>query len=196
MAIIFKKGDIVSEFCNDPRALILQQSNCTATKINRQSFAYNLYKKLPYSDPYSQRKSGGYVNLAHINDRPKPGSIKLMHSENCPWVCCLFAQYRMGKANSVYYLHKKHTDKIYNNTPDDSESRLRYFKKSLKKLLRLFLNEEIDSGINKIVIPEKIGCHSAGGNWKLYEKEIKKFSKKLYNHNNNICVYIIEYNKK
>ena len=51
-----------------------------------------------------------------------------MHSENCPLVCCFFAEYRMGKANSPYYLHKKYTDKIY-DTPDDSESRLRYFKK-------------------------------------------------------------------
>ena len=193
MPIIFKKGDIISDFGNNPRALILQQCNCTATKINIHSFAYSLYKKLPYSNPYSHRKSGGYENLAHVDDRPKLGSIKLTHSENYPWVCCLFAQYRMGKPNSSYCLNKKYTDQIYNETPDNSDSRLYYFKKCLKKLLRLCLDNKIDPIINKIIIPQKIGCHLAGGNWILYKKEIKIFTKKL---GDNICVYVIEYNKK
>lgn len=189
MVIIFKKGDIISDFCNDSTALILQQTNCCAVKINTQSFAYNLYQKLPYSNPYSERKPGIYKNLAQVKDRPKPGSIKLMHVENYPWVCCLFAQYRMGKPNSLYYLNKKYTDQIYNNTPDNAESRLRYFRKCLKKILRLFSNKKIDPIINKIVIPQRIGCHLAGGNWKLYRKEIKKFAQKL---DKNICVYVID----
>lgn len=200
--IIKKKGDIISDFCNDNKALILQQSNCTATRMNKCSFSYSLYKKLDYSDPYNKRTSTTYYdNLAKIECRPIPGSIKLMYKdENHPIVCCLFAQYKMGPSNSKYYLYKKYTDDIYNNFQDDQTSRLKYFKQCLSNILDLFDNSNNSNSnkicigqINKIIIPRKIGCYSAGGNWNLYKKELKKFAKKMYNTNNNIKVFIIKY---
>ena len=57
--------------------LIIQQNNCTVTKVNRYSFAGKLAEKLPYSNLYRDRKSGAFPNLAKINDRPIPGSICL-----------------------------------------------------------------------------------------------------------------------
>ena len=194
--IKYKKGDIISDFCNDGKALILQQNNCTATKIHVNSFAFKLFKKLPYSNPYNKRRNNlPYKNLAILTDRPKPGSIKLMYKdEKHPIVCCLFAQYRMGFPNSNYYINGKYTDNTYIKTPDDHKSRLEYFKKCLDNILDLFSTDQyIRKNINKIIIPRKIGCHSAGGNWKLYKREIIKFAKNINNCNKNIGVYIIKY---
>ena len=99
----------------------------------------------------------------------------------------------MGKPNSLYYIKKKYTDDIYNNTKDDLKTRLYYFKLCLNKVLNLFNNKNIIiKNINKIIIPEKIGCNVGGGNWNLYKKEIENFAQHLIPYN--ISVYIIIYN--
>lgn len=194
MTIVYRKGDIATDFGTDGNAMILQQCNCTATKIKPNSFAYNLYCKLPYSNPYKERKSTLYYNnLAIIEHRPRPGSIKIMYSNNSlPIVCCLFAQYKMGLPNSKYYMNGKYTDKIYKNFPDDQQCRLEYFKICLANIISLFnTNDLITKHIDKIIIPRKIGCYSAGGNWKQYKNEIINFAKKL--NPRKIPIYIIRY---
>ena len=77
MYLISESGDIISHYYADYRTLIIQQNNCTSTKVNRRSFAGKLAEKLPYSSPYRDRKSGPFPNLTRINDRPIPGSICL-----------------------------------------------------------------------------------------------------------------------
>ena len=90
MYLICEYGDIIRDCCGDYRNLIIQQNNCNTTKINRYSFAGKLAGKLPYSNPYRDRKSGVFPNLAKINDQPIPGSICLKYgnSVNNPVVCC------------------------------------------------------------------------------------------------------------
>ena len=220
--IIYKRGDIITDFGNDNKAMIMQQNNCTATKINKRSFAYSLFKNLQFSDPYRYRRSTPhYNNLSIIKDRPIPGTIKLMHlDDNHPIVCCLFAQYRMGTPDCLYYKNKRYTDDEYNNYIDDSNARLNYFKECLEHVLELFNNDDnndndnnnssssnsnnnnnnnnnnnksIIKNINKIIFPKNIGCNLAGGNWQLYRKEIKVFARKLRKINNSINIYIISY---
>ena len=52
MYLISEYGDIIRDYCGDYRILIIQQNNCTATKVNRYSFAGKLAEKLPYSNTY------------------------------------------------------------------------------------------------------------------------------------------------
>ena len=75
MCLILEYSDIISDYCGDYRTLIIQQNNCTSTKVNRYSFGGKLAEKLPYSNPYRDRKSGPFPNLARIIDHPIPGSI-------------------------------------------------------------------------------------------------------------------------
>ena len=81
MSLSFEYGDIISDYCDSNKNLIMQQNNCTATKVNRQFFALKLSEKLAYSDPYKDRRQGRFPILADINDRPKPGSIILYDME-------------------------------------------------------------------------------------------------------------------
>ena len=52
MYLISEYGDIIRDYCGDYRTLIIQQNNCTSTKVNRYSFAGKLAEKLLYSNPY------------------------------------------------------------------------------------------------------------------------------------------------
>ena len=183
--IEYRDGDISVDYLKDPKAILLQQCNCVALKIhnNPKSLSYNLAKTMPYSNPYQYRSPyHKYRNLARIEDRPKPGSIQIMnHSNNeGPFVCCLFAQYRMGnsfKSATMYYM-KYDTDEEYKNTPDDKCSRLMYFTDCLDVLAEK-LNNEFDEIIDKVIIPKYIGCGMAGGEWFEYEQKIKLFSQKI-----------------
>ena len=77
MYLICRYGDIIRDYCGDYKNLTIQQNNCTATKVNSYPFAGKLAEKLPYSNPYQDRKSGVFPNLAKINNRPIPGSVCL-----------------------------------------------------------------------------------------------------------------------
>ena len=93
MYLTVEYGDIIRDYCGDYGILIIQQNNCTSTKVNRYSFAGKLKEKLPFSNLYRDMKSGPFPNLARINDRPIPGSICLKYGNgvNNPVVCCCFA---------------------------------------------------------------------------------------------------------
>ena len=199
--IKYINGDIIKMFCKNRKAMILQQRNCTANKMNINSFTFKLSNILPFSNPYKRRCNIlPYKNLAIIKDRPEPGSILILSAgdkeASYATVCCLFAQYKMGLPNSNYYMKNKYTDKTYINFPDDCCSRIEYFENCLIKLLSLFNDSNDDiRHIDKIAIPRKIGCHSAGGDWKLYKKKIVDFAYKLnIKREKKIYVYIVKYN--
>ena len=139
MHLITEYGDIISDYCDDYINLIIQQNNCTATRVNRYSFAGKLAEKLPYSNPYRNRKSDVSPNLARISDHPIPGSICLKYGNGLtnPVVCCCSAQYKMGDGSVPYYLNSPKTDPTYKPTPDNSKIRLKNFVKCLNRLLFL-----------------------------------------------------------
>ena len=115
MYLISEYGDFVKDYCSDYRTLIIKQNNCTSTKVNRYLFAGKLTEKLPYSNPYRDRKSGPFPNLARINDCPIPGSICLKYGNVVynPVVCCCFAQYKMSNGLVPYYMDSPTIDSIY-----------------------------------------------------------------------------------
>ena len=179
MSLTFEYGDIISKYCESNRNLILQQNNCTATKVSKQSFAGKLSEKLPYSNPYKDRRQGPFPNLANINDRPKPGSINLRcgNRKNDPLVCCCFGQYRMGNGSVPYYMNSPKTDITYKKTVDDPKKRFQYFSKCLSQLLTKFKKRD-HLGLNRIetiLVPGYIGCGLGGGDWNFYKNEITEF---------------------
>ena len=181
MYLICEYGDIIRDYCGDYRNLVIQQNNCTATKVNRYSFAGKLAEKLPYSNPYRDRKSGVFPNLAKINDRPILSSICLKYgnSVNNPVVYCCFAQYKMGDGLVPYYINSPKTDSIYKNTLDTSKIRIKHFVACLNRSLTEFKNNTRLNSINTVVVPGYIGCDRGGGVWAFYRNEMLKFAYEL-----------------
>ena len=192
--LISEYGDISRDYCGDYRTSIIQQNNCTSTKVNRYSFAGKLAEKLPYSNPYRDRKSGPFPNLARINDHPIPGSICLNYGNgvNDPVVCCCFAQYKMGNGLVPYYMDSPKTDSTYiKKTPDNSKTRLKYFARCLNKLLSEFKNNTRLNNVNTVVVPGYIGCDRGGGVWSIYRNELFKFAHELTSIKPNIKMKIV-----
>ena len=176
MGVIFECSDIIRDYCDNYRNSIVQQNNCTVVKVNTYSFVGKLVKKYPYSNPYSERNSGIFFNMARINDRPVLGSICLKYvcGTNKHVVCYCFAQYRMGDGliPFIYIVKKKNIN--YKETPDNGKIRFENFKTCLDKLLREFRNNNHTrlNMINTIVLPGYIECNHSGGVWSLYKEKI------------------------
>ena len=134
---------------------ILQQCCCTAVKPHGLSEVIAI--KWKDCNVYSERRKIGNRNLAVVEDRPKPGTIKVVGERK---VICAFAQYAMGKSGRY--------DSF--NIPDTPNDRYNYFKECLDKIV--LLNPK------SIAIPYKIGCGLAGGDWNKYSSTISEFAQK------------------
>jgi hypothetical protein len=141
---------------------IAQQNCCTACKAH--GLSEDIARKLPELNPYkNRRKIKGKNNWAILEDRPEVGSIEIYEFEdNClPSVICMFAQYCHGKPG-IY------KDPLGLDGHDTAKDRLRYFKECLAGIATL--------KPESVGFPYKIGCGLAGGDWKLHESEIKRWS--------------------
>ena len=193
--LMLKRGDIISEYSEEPNVIIVQQNNCTAVYVNPYSFAGKLAVALPYSNPYCERSPGNYRNLAKIECRPSLGSITLKrHDNHHPIVCCFFAQYKMGSPNFDYYRNANDLDSDYLNISDTVDDRLQHFETCLFKLLNEIKTNDSIRHVEKIIFPYEIGCNRGGGNWDDYLNKIKTFASMLYNINSNMGVEIVKFN--
>lgn len=175
------KGDMLELFAKKKEALIVQQNNCTSLKLHKGSLAEKIANKLQCNPYTTRQRPGVFPNLAYPEHRNKMGEVVIYENDEAAKVACLFAQYRMGKANSSYYMNSNKTDEIYKTTPDTYEDRLRAFEQCLN-----VLSEKLQSrpDISVVVFPFSIGCGMAGGDWSKYEPLIRNFAKK---HNVVIC---------
>lgn len=184
--VSYVTGDMILLYGDNPNAVIVQQNNCTALLSRKGSLAHDIARAFyPNSDPYatrSQRGPGLFRNLARIEHREKMGDVAIFYNgPEKARVACLYAQYKMGNANSQYYMSSRQVDEEYKKTPDDRFARLRAFRECLKKL-----EEAVDKKV--VVFPERIGCGMAGGDWSKYKIAIEQFA----NNNNNINVVICQ----
>lgn len=196
MVVIFATGDVIVDYGSNTKALIVQQNNCTGRKVHEGSFAASISAALGV-DPYALRASRGegiFPNLARKEHREKMGDVSILGTgENTARVACLFAQYKMGLPNSVYYRNSPKIDDDYKLTLDDKETRLRTFRMCLEKLLAKIIDDDLN--VDAIVFPEKIGCNRAGGDWSRYLREIERFANQLKFKKNNVSIIICKLQK-
>ena len=104
--------DLVKTF-NFSSALICQINNCTSRKLHIYSFSWNIAQEYSYANPYQHRILGPYPNLAAEGFRAQLGSVEILGpppGRQGPSFACLYAQYKMGKWDSKYYLACSKTD--------------------------------------------------------------------------------------
>ena len=188
-----KLGDITEDF-HQNNVIIVQINNCISRKVHPHSLCWYISTKYPYGEPYTQRKSGPYPNLANPYHRPKLGSVQLRYppkNTTGPVIACCFSQYRMGDVTTKYYLNGKNADSDYikKSTEEDTYiHRVNYFKECLSKL------RDIIKSMNEIEIicfPKYIGCGMAGGKWCDYLKEITQFCSDVKYVRPDIKIYLI-----
>lgn len=200
MVVTYVSGDAIVDYGNDPKALIVQQNNCTARKNHSGSFAWSIARLLGV-DPYALRAARGdgiFPNLAKKDHREKMGDVLIFGegNEDTARVACLFAQYRMGVSGSQYYLNSLRVDQEYKTTPDDTDTRLKTFRTCLEKLKGKILNGDNNNlNVDTIVFPERIGCDRAGGDWSKYLREIEHFAKELKLEKHDASVIICKLKK-
>ena len=187
-------GDIFDKkFCNS-QTCVIQQCNCIALKPH--GLSKDIVTKFgAYADVYGLRK-GKTENIANIEYRDKPGTIKFCHGS--PNVVALFGQFMFGNVrsrtlwkNRLFGKIDTHLDDGINH--DTQPNRLIYFQKALVSLNDYLLTHN-KLKICTIVFPYKIGCGLAGGIWDDYQKEIEKFSKRFISTNTNELEVFVVYN--
>ena len=188
------EGDITFDYRNNNKCLILVVANCTSVLHKEGSFSNKIKYAFPYGDPYSRRIPGVYKNLSTIETRDKLSSVYISHcpSDDNPSIACLYTQYKMGSANSSYFVQGTYTDKDYVDLAfnrDTQEHRLKYFSCCLKYISSLLNNKEINKKIEEVVLPKYLGCGSGGGRWEDYSAQIAVFAREL----NNVNVTIVNY---
>jgi hypothetical protein len=139
---------------------IAHQTNCVS---NKSAFlAYDLFKKYPYSDVYSNRT---------IPD--SPGTIKIFGDGiKERFVINMFSQYYPGKS------------KYPESEIDGLKAREKYFHKCLNKIAKI-------KDLESIAFPYFIGCGAAGGDWNYYYNTLINFENyiKQYNTKVFLCKY-------
>ena len=181
--ISLSKGLLNPTILQNPSNLLCLQSNCVARRRHLNSLHDNLFKVLKFGDPYAIRRGFKKINLAYVKDQPKLGTFLIESSNNNnnnPQKHCslafLFAQYNMGTGNFLYFPRNDEYVRRCNQFEGNKcEQRLYYFKKCLNALA---ISPQLNNYDN-IYFPYKIGCATAGGDWKKYRKIIKKFSMKI-----------------
>ena len=186
--------DLVKTF-NFSSCLICQINNCTSRKLHTNSFSWELAQEYKYADPYQHRTVGPYPNLASEELRARPGSFEILQDPEeggGPSFACLYAQYKMGKWGSRYYVTSPKTDENYKYMAvykDTYRDRVLYFKECLYKLSSILCSS--DNHYNCVVFPKYIGCGMAGGIWKDYVTLITDFCKKVKLCQPQIEIYIV-----
>nr|BDT62903.1 MAG: wsv206-like protein [Trachysalambria curvirostris majanivirus] len=186
MAIRTIFGDITNRdlIYGDPESfIIIQQLNCIATKPHGLSEA--LSKTYPHSNVYIKRQKIDGRNCAILKDRPKPGTIMICKEKGDVSIANLFAQYCYSNSKNIAYVsQKKYIQNKKNKTNDDhqqiemmeldnSTGRLGWFKECLIELKEKLDNDE---KIKHVLVPYKIGCNMAGGDWNEYLPILENFS--------------------
>jgi hypothetical protein len=168
-----KQNPIMSVVCGDLLAegqadCIFQQCNCLA--VRPHGLSASIATVFPYADVYSLRKAVGRRNLAQPEDRPLPGTCKLLAGSG-PYVACLFGQYQYGRSGCFRFGD-------YEKHPDEPRDREEYFWQSLQDFHRQAeeLRQQDGRQIHTLGFPFNIGCGLAGGRWPAYLSMIKKFA--------------------
>ncbi len=140
--IEFKNGNLL----DSTEKYIIHQTNCLSQKAAH--LAFDVFKRFPYSDVYSNRK-----------EQDIPGSISIKgNGIDQRFVINLFGQ--------VYPGSPKYPD----STLDGFKIREKYFHQALLKIAKI-------PNLISVAFPDHIGCGAAGGNWNNYLGTLNNFAK-------------------
>ncbi|XP_071160719.1 uncharacterized protein [Mytilus edulis] len=158
MSLKFVFGDLLSIRDVD---VIVHQVNCLCVKAHGLSKQISV--KYPWADIYSKRRAEGEKNLAVLEDRDTPGTIRVFKSPNQlrPDIVCFLSQWDFG---TTFIIHRKIPP--YKDTRDN---RIIWFKQCLERLKEL--------NVKTVGLPDHIGCGLGGGDWTAYFEIIEKFAK-------------------
>ena len=143
---------------------ICHQVNCLTVKSH--GLSRQIAEKYPWADIYSFRTPLGRRNLATVETRGNPGTLKIFELGTSPSVVCLLSQWDFGKCGQSHRQIPPYKD--------TEEDRLLWFEQCLHKLGQ--------TPLNTIAFPFKIGCGLAGGHWNTYCKLIMTFVKTYQKH--------------
>lgn len=182
---MIQQMDMLQHFSTEKVAIIVQQTNCVATKVHKGYLSDHIVRKLPFANPYKHRQNlRGFANLAAEPYRPKLGTVDIFKPKqgNYATVACLNAQFKMGGPNSLYFTQSTHAiDSSYweEASKDTAKQRFVNFQMCLRELQRL-LSSDPDFGVYKYVaFPQFIGCGAAKGNWTDYLSAISSFTEAM-----------------
>ncbi|CAC5368625.1 unnamed protein product [Mytilus coruscus] len=158
MSLKFVFGDLLTIGDVD---IIVHQVNCLCVKAHGLSKTIAI--KYPWADIYSKRRAEGHKNLAVLEDRGEPGTVKIFRSPDRlhPDVACFLSQWDFGTV-----------DQNFRNIPhykDTRENRIIWFKQCLERLKEL--------NVKTVGLPDHIGCGLGGGDWTAYFQIIDNFAK-------------------
>lgn len=135
----------------DAQYIVHQCNTCTWSAAH---LAYDIFKKFPHADIYSDRRPTKNNSAKKDN----PGEIIIRgDGKNQRFVIAILGQVFPGKPRN----NQQHVDSF--------KHRKKYFFEGLKKISKI-------KDIKSIAFPWGIGCGVAGGNWQDYQKLIDKFA--------------------
>lgn len=146
--------------------VIVQQLNCIAVRPHGLSAL--LAKALPYCDVYARRRAIATYNLAHVEDRPAPGTISVSVDPDGvgPTVVGLYGQYAMGAPGRYRNVRRF-------GVVDDADERAHWFVDALR-LLRAYA---VAAQRSVVTFPGGIGCNLARGSWPRYVEMLREFAR-------------------
>ena len=143
---------------------ICHQVNCLTVKSHGLSRL--IAEKYPWADIYSFRTQLGRRNLATLDTRGVPGTIKVFERMSNPSVVCFLSQWDYGKCGQA--------KRLIHPYKDTEDNRTLWFEQCLHELGQ--------THFNTIAFPFKIGCGLAGGHWNTYCKLIMNFANTYQKH--------------
>lgn len=142
--VVYTQADITDA----SEEYICHACNCISVKPE-STMAKKLHGKWPEADPYTKRKPLSEENTkAVIPDRPAPGTIEVLPTNDGKKIICMYTQYS--------------SDKPYfdSNVPDSVSYRNKWFQNCLEAIGKL------EPKPTQIAIYHMIGCGPhGGGNW-------------------------------
>lgn len=140
---------------------IVHQVNCLC--IRAHGLSEQIAEHFPWADIYSTRRGESSRNLAVLEDRGIPGTIKVFKSPKglSPDIVCFLSQWDFGtvdQANRQVPPYK-----------DTKENRLHWFRQCLDELATV--------NIKSVGLPHNVDCE-LGGDWIDYINVISDFARR------------------
>lgn len=168
-------GDLLDPSVAD---YIVQQCNCLTVKPH--GLSQSIETRYPGTCSYATRRRVGKRNLAVVEDRQRPGTIRIVKPcslHPAPRIVSLFAQWRPGRVAGRF--HAIYPESAIRET--ESQRHI-WFKQCL-----VAMGSKLRAVHATVAFPFGIGCGKAGGNWHRYRAMIERFDA----DNENLDVVIV-----